>query len=245
MIPFFRKIRKKMADDNKPLKYMRYAIGEIVLVVIGILIALQINTWNEERKASIYEYTLKKEIYNSFLEDILSVNGVIEGQKRILESCDQLIHDLEEDSMRVDSIGYLFSNAHFWWYAPVKTNAYETAKLYGMHFFKNDSTRYYITDIFEQDLRMVREQEKRQHDYYYNVALPILTEKFEQANVYPKGLQPMVPHNLQELKTDKIYLNVLKTTAYMRGVDIYFQEILMSKMVKAKESLEMEMELYK
>ncbi len=50
MIPFFRKIRKKMADDNKPLKYMRYAIGEIVLVVIGILIALQINNWNEQSK---------------------------------------------------------------------------------------------------------------------------------------------------------------------------------------------------
>ena len=41
-----------MADDNKPLKYMRYAIGEIVLVVIGILIAIQINNWNEERKVS-------------------------------------------------------------------------------------------------------------------------------------------------------------------------------------------------
>ena len=51
MIPFFRKIRKKMADDNRPIKYARYAIGEIVLVVIGILIALQINTWNEERKS--------------------------------------------------------------------------------------------------------------------------------------------------------------------------------------------------
>jgi len=50
MIPFFRKIRKKMADDNQFFKYSRYAIGEIVLVVIGILIALQINTWNEERK---------------------------------------------------------------------------------------------------------------------------------------------------------------------------------------------------
>jgi len=47
MIPFFRKIRKKMADDNRPLKYMRYAVGEIVLVVIGILIALRINNWNE------------------------------------------------------------------------------------------------------------------------------------------------------------------------------------------------------
>lgn len=48
MIPFFRKIRKKMADDNRPLKYMRYAVGEIILVVIGILIALQINNWNKE-----------------------------------------------------------------------------------------------------------------------------------------------------------------------------------------------------
>lgn len=47
MIPFFRKIRKTLADDNKPIKYFRYAIGEVVLVVIGILIALQINNWNE------------------------------------------------------------------------------------------------------------------------------------------------------------------------------------------------------
>jgi len=43
MINFFRRIRKKLADDNKPLKYMRYAIGEILLVVVGILIALSIN----------------------------------------------------------------------------------------------------------------------------------------------------------------------------------------------------------
>ena len=47
MINFFRRIRKQLADDNKPLKYARYAIGEIVLVVVGILIALQINNWNE------------------------------------------------------------------------------------------------------------------------------------------------------------------------------------------------------
>jgi len=49
MIPFFRKTRKKMAYDNRPIKYMRYAIGEIVLVVIGILIALQINNWNQNK----------------------------------------------------------------------------------------------------------------------------------------------------------------------------------------------------
>jgi hypothetical protein len=50
MINFFRKTRKKLADDNKFFKYSRYAIGEVVLVVVGILIVLQINNWNENRK---------------------------------------------------------------------------------------------------------------------------------------------------------------------------------------------------
>lgn len=50
MINFYRKLRKKMADDNRPLKYLRYAIGEIVLVVIGILIAVQINGWNKNKQ---------------------------------------------------------------------------------------------------------------------------------------------------------------------------------------------------
>jgi len=50
MIPIFRRIRKQLADENKALKYMRYAFGEIILVVIGILIALSINNWNNTRK---------------------------------------------------------------------------------------------------------------------------------------------------------------------------------------------------
>ena len=50
MIGFFRRIRKKLADDNKPMKYMRYAIGEVLLVMVGILLALQVNNWNEHQK---------------------------------------------------------------------------------------------------------------------------------------------------------------------------------------------------
>ncbi len=67
-----------MADDNKPLKYLKYAIGEIILVVIGILIALQINNWNELRKAVNIEKDLyKKTLINLdheqvSLEEILS-----------------------------------------------------------------------------------------------------------------------------------------------------------------------------
>ena len=49
MIKFFRNIRKRLLSEGKTGKYFKYAIGEIVLVVIGILIALQVNNWNEKR----------------------------------------------------------------------------------------------------------------------------------------------------------------------------------------------------
>ena len=55
MIKFFRKIRYNLMKHNKTGKYFKYAIGEIVLVVIGILIALSINNWNEQRKNNSYE----------------------------------------------------------------------------------------------------------------------------------------------------------------------------------------------
>ncbi|MBN4058070.1 hypothetical protein JYT34_01380 [Olleya sp. AH-315-K02] len=53
MIKFFRKTRQQMINENKTSKYLKYAIGEIVLVVIGILIALSINNWNEDRKEEV------------------------------------------------------------------------------------------------------------------------------------------------------------------------------------------------
>ena len=66
MIKFFRKIRKNLLSEGKTRKYLKYAIGEILLVVIGILIAVQINNWNESRKNSIEE----KLILESLLENL-------------------------------------------------------------------------------------------------------------------------------------------------------------------------------
>ena len=77
MIPFFRKIRKKLADDNQFFKYSRYAIGEIVLVVIGILIALQINNWNEERIKRKKEFVYLKEIHKNLIQDTIRINQVL------------------------------------------------------------------------------------------------------------------------------------------------------------------------
>ena len=83
MINYYRKARKKMADDNKPVKYMRYAIGEIVLVVIGILIALQINTWNQERISKIEEKGILKNIHSEFLQN----KEALESASRFNKDC--------------------------------------------------------------------------------------------------------------------------------------------------------------
>jgi len=66
MFKFLRQIRQNIIMKNKTGKYLKYAIGEIVLVVIGILIALQINNWNEERKNHI----LEADYYFKLLEDV-------------------------------------------------------------------------------------------------------------------------------------------------------------------------------
>ncbi|MEL4456552.1 hypothetical protein [Lutimonas vermicola] len=72
-----------MADDNKPLKYMRYAIGEIVLVVIGILIALQINSWNNNR---------------------IEKNSITNYYERIISELDKEIRRVEIQKVKIDSL---------------------------------------------------------------------------------------------------------------------------------------------
>ena len=66
MIPFFRKIRFKLAKDNQFFKYSRYAIGEILLVMVGILLALQVNNWNEDRKDKFKTGAISEETYRRF-----------------------------------------------------------------------------------------------------------------------------------------------------------------------------------
>ena len=63
-------------SENKTSKYFKYAIGEILLVVIGILIALQINNWNERRKASIQEAELLENIYEDINYNLESIQFV-------------------------------------------------------------------------------------------------------------------------------------------------------------------------
>jgi len=77
MIKFFRKIRYDLMEKNKTGKYFKYAIGEIVLVVIGILIALQINNWNENQKLEKTTEDYYTQLLDDLNNDIISTQSII------------------------------------------------------------------------------------------------------------------------------------------------------------------------
>ena len=123
MIGFFRKIRKQLADDNKPLKYLRYAFGEIVLVMIGILLALQVNNWNEERKSKIKAEIFKEKIISDLIKDTLNIETqiglaknyrkIIKGYYKFFESGNKPIGILIDSAMKVPTPLYRYHPINF------------------------------------------------------------------------------------------------------------------------------------
>lgn len=82
MIKFFRKIRQNLIMENKTGKYLKYAIGEIILVVIGILIALQINNWNETRKIRASETEILQNLKVELISNKNKLKEIIEIHRR-------------------------------------------------------------------------------------------------------------------------------------------------------------------
>ncbi|PHR71352.1 MAG: hypothetical protein COA67_06510 [Lutibacter sp.] len=85
MIKFFRKIRQNLLMENKTGKYFKYAIGEIVLVVIGILIALQINNWNQQRIEQDKEYVYLTNIKRDLQHQLVSIELQLEHEQKYLD----------------------------------------------------------------------------------------------------------------------------------------------------------------
>jgi hypothetical protein len=90
---------------NKTGKYFKYAIGEIILVVIGILIALSINNWNEGAKSKIFEQEMLTQIHENLMSDKLTLSKIIENNTNALASSNKILN-LNESEIQQDSIKY-------------------------------------------------------------------------------------------------------------------------------------------
>ena len=129
MLTFFRRIRKGLLDGGRTSKYLLYAVGEIALVVIGILIALQINNWNEWRKDRLEEIELLENLVSDFEESKQRIEEVIRLQNSVQEGSLRLIDSFENQSLillnpDVISVLLQFGALSFQQFEPV-TGTYE------------------------------------------------------------------------------------------------------------------------
>ena len=97
MIKFFRNIRQKLLSEGKTGKYLKYAIGEIILVVIGILIALQINNWNNGRIEANREQTILRNLRSDFNDNIAELNRIYDGTEASYRSSVRLLEIIKAD----------------------------------------------------------------------------------------------------------------------------------------------------
>ncbi|WP_445383022.1 DUF6090 family protein [Robiginitalea sp. IMCC43444] len=120
MIKFFRKIRQKLLSENKVSKYLFYAIGEIVLVVIGILIAVRINNWNEDRIAKStarnFLISLKQDLKKDSTDLAISIGF---NDEKLLQ-LETLRQKMERPAFTADSLMFLNANDFDVYFAPIR-----------------------------------------------------------------------------------------------------------------------------
>lgn len=132
---------------------MLYAIGEIVLVVIGILIALQINNWNEIRKTRVLEISILEEIQQALIQDTIVINANIEYLLDKNLKSQELISHIENKIPYKKRLDTLMMDLYYHrGYKTFNISAFDLLKENGFGIIKNDTLRKQITKHYNSDL---------------------------------------------------------------------------------------------
>jgi len=143
-------------EKNKTGKYLKYAIGEIVLVVIGILIALQLNNLNENKKNNIFEKEILSQIQENLKSDKLVLKKIEMNFSKAISSSDKIL-GAEESQKTEDSIKiWLGAIIQFDRFQPL-TNAYEVVKSNGLDRISNKQLRFLLGRYYDDEaFRMIK-----------------------------------------------------------------------------------------
>ena len=223
MLKFFREIRLNMISKNKISNYFFYAIGEIVLVVLGILIALQINNWNEHRKVESEELRLLEEIkanlettFNNFILDTIYNSNTVSYYRKINHYIEKdLPYNSELDSAFA-AVG-LFSSPY------TINTAYKTLLSKGIDIIKNKTLKEKISNFYEVEaISLLVDVDKAEWSLNDNVVSPFFSKHIRRIDT--TSLNIARPIDFESLKHNDEFINILGLLIRERQKNIKYQK---------------------
>ena len=243
MLKFFRKIRLNLLSEGKSAKYLKYAIGEIVLVVIGILIALQINNWNENRKEAKMEIEVLQEIAENLEEDILSLENDIYLNQTSIKNIRIIEEAIKNNAILPDSLMRRFGVVTFNPTYTLKWSGYKNLSNIGFHILANDTIRESITNLYETHYSFIKEREATAKKTTYEYVTPRYLEYFKDLKTIGNdvGNSPIklyFPKNLEALKADSDFLRLLHYSEQIKQDNLYDLGLTLEQIKETKHMID-------
>jgi len=230
---FFRTIRKKLIEEDNVRRYLLYAIGEILLVVIGILIALQVNNWNEERIQRNQEVKILHEIRNDLesnyveIEEInLSIEQKLSDIDKVLSLIEQKQFTRENDTLLHVYHGFgtgIFNSAN---------TGYQFIQSNGLSIISNDSLRILVTEMYEKEFRNIHRREEMQSQLYTNVVNPFVHANMHLVESQSEFKMYYSPKEGFDLNNSREAVNALKELRFLLRIRLGAQKVTMDALQK-------------
>lgn len=179
MIKLFRKIRQNLLAEGKTGAYIKYAIGETILIILGILVALYLNNLNNEQKTDLVEIELLNELKANIRGSIKSFVRTIESEEEYLEYNRMILDYLDNKKPYNDSLLKPFS-AYFWTVSsnPI-SGGYSFLKSKGIDLITNAGLRQNLSDLFENEFLIIKEEnEVWANNLQQNISYPYHVNHF-------------------------------------------------------------------
>lgn len=210
MIKFFRRIRQNLLNEGKTSKYFKYALGEVVLVVIGILVALQINNWNEWRKDRIKEKIILNDLAKNIEINIQTFQNDKDSIQQWNRSSEIVIHTLENKLAYSDTLKKHFHLARVTKQELFLSNiGYQAYKDQGLDIITNKELSKEIVKLYEVTIPSTMSTNSLVNQLY---------PPFDNHNVqnfdFIEG-EGLTPNDYESLFSDHFYISWIK--AYNQG----------------------------
>ncbi|MEQ8628776.1 DUF6090 family protein [Ekhidna sp.] len=215
MLFLLRKIRRKLISENQVSTYLLYAIGEIILVVVGILIAVNIDDLNEETRLKRIEHTLLSEMYVNLQNDKTDLTANVTLCQNSLTSSYRVLDHLSGQDMQADSILYYYGNLWGTTVFTVNMSAYENLKSLGLQVISSNELRKMITNHYAEGYGYLLRVEAMDAEFLIHQLTPQMNKHLITTDDYDKIHHYAKPVNFDELRSSNEFKETLKKSIIM------------------------------